>query len=229
MTGAKKSLCTRNPPPEPRWPESTNHRGAYPAKKSFAHRRPGRRRKAQAAACLCRECRDRGWDCDAAFRTQAHFFSAVHGPARPISPLAPFSPCTLSLWQIPARCLAITSSSLHHYGPANPSPWMVAVETGRGQIYFLIFIPSLSYIMAIFAEPKHRALNDRANPFVFLSPSLSFSYWGPPSLFWFQAAIHALTVKESNGEKSIKIYIFLPFHLCLSAGHPATICSGANI
>lgn len=171
MAGAKKSLYTRNPPPEPRWPDSTNHTGAYPAKESFAHRGPGQRRKEQAAACLCRKCGEREWDCDAAFRTQAPFFSAVHGPARAICPLAPSSPCTLSLWQIPDSCLAIMSSSLHHHRPANPSAWMVAVETGRGQIYFLISITSLPYTMAIFAEPKHWALNDRATPFLFLSPS----------------------------------------------------------
>ena len=158
----------------------------------------------------------------------APFPSAAHGPARPPCPPVPSSRCTLCCCQTPSSCLALTFSSHHHHGPANTSPWMVAVETSRGRIYFLIFISFLPYSMVIFAETKHWAQNDRAVTFSFFSPALSFPYRELHCLFWFQPAIQALSVTESQGEKNILIDIFLVFHLHFPAGHLATICHGGN-
>lgn len=113
--------------------------------------------------------------CQSSSSHAAPFPSAAHGPARPLCPLAPSRPCILSRWQTAASCLTLTSSSDHHL--PTPSPQMVSADTGRGQIYLLLFITCLPYGMAIFAEPKHWALNDSTTTLsLFFSPSLSFSY-----------------------------------------------------
>lgn len=116
VTGAKKNLRSRNPFPGPRWPESTKHAGAHPAKKSFAHMRLGQRRKEQADTHLCMVYGERRQDCDVAFRVQAPLPSAAHGPARPLFPWAPSIPCALSCSKTPACHLALNSSS-HDYLP----------------------------------------------------------------------------------------------------------------
>lgn len=158
MTGAKKSLCTRNPSQCPgglRALTTQEHTQPRKALHTGAWDRGERSRPLPAyAGNVVREDKNLMLLSEPNSFT-ASFPGAAHGPARPLCPLAPSRPCKLSCCQTPASCLALTSSSHHHRGPANTSPWMVAAETGRGQIYFLIFITSLPYSTAVFAEPEH--------------------------------------------------------------------------
>lgn len=109
----------QKPIPAPRWPESTNHAGAYPAKKSFAHRSPGQRRKEQAAACLCRECGKRGQESDAAFWAKLlHSSFPQCSPRSCQTPLSPGSFQPLYALLLPDSCQL---PGTYFFQP--PSPW----------------------------------------------------------------------------------------------------------